>query len=381
MENKTCKYFGKCGGCQTPNLSYPDQLHMKMRKMISLFGRYCHVDEIVGMENPYHYRTKAQAAFVRAGGGMQCGIYQSTSGRVIPAKSCLLENEEAQRIRRAVEDTARALSLTVYNPKNGRGLLRHVMVRVSRATGQALVVLATGTAPFPKAKAFTEALLVRCPQIVSIVRCINDTDIPLSLGEEQTVLYGSGRMEEILCGRRFLVSARAFLQVNPTQTEKLYRIALEDAALSGRETVLDACCGVGTLGILAAPMAARVTGVEINADAVADAAENAALNSVTNAEFVAADAGEYMRTLLRAQRRPDVLFVDPPRAGCTRDFLDAAGKLSPARIVYVSCNPDTLARDVHTLFRAGYRLTRVTPVDMFPFTTHVECVALLCREE
>lgn len=381
IQQKSCPHFGKCGGCQTPNLSYPDQLHMKMRRMISLFGRRCHVDEIVAMENPYHYRTKAQAAFVRAGGGMLSGIYQSASGRVVPAKACLLENEAATAVRRAAELCARELSLTVYNPKNGRGLLRHVMARVSPATGQAMLLLVTGPAPFPKAQAFVEAMRARCPKLVTVVRCVTDADVPLWTEGETTVLYGSGSMEEMLLGRRFSVSACSFFQVNPRQAEKLFTIALEDAALTGHETVVDACCGVGTLSILAAPMAARVLGVEISEDAIADAAHNAVLNGVTNTEFAAGDAGEFLTRLARRRQRVDVLFADPPRAGLTKECLAAAARLAPARIVYVSCNPETLARDAHILERSGYRLARVTPVDMFPFTTHIETVALFTRRE
>lgn len=378
--NKTCKYFGKCGGCQIPNLEYPAQLSMKMRKMISVMGKRCRVDEIIGMEDPYHYRTKVQAAFQRMGDGMRCGIYQSSSGHVIPVRNCLLEDEAAQKIRRSVEDIARRLSLTVYNPQNGRGLLRHVLIRYSRETRQALVALVTGDAPFPKEKQFVDKLLRACPSVHTIVRCINKTDVAMYLGETMSNLYGNGYIEEIIDGRRFSVSARAFLQVNPTQTEKLYRLALENAALTGRETVLDAYCGVGTLGILAAPQAARVIGIEINEDAVRDAKYNATLNHAVNTEFVAADAAEYLQKKFRSMPRPDVVFLDPPRAGCTRPFLSSLTSLAPKRIVYVSCNPDTLGRDTMILCKAGYQVTRVTPVDMFPFTTHIESVTLFEKQ-
>jgi len=379
MNNYTCKYFGKCGGCQTPNLTYEEQLKMKMRKMISVMGRRCHVDEIVAMDNPTHYRTKVQAAFTRAGGDMMCGIYQSRTGRVIPAKSCLLEDETALRIRRAVEKLARSFSLTVYSPKTGRGLLRHVMIRYSRAAKQAMVVLVTGTSPFTKAKAFTEALMQACPEVTTVVQCVNDTDIALWQGERQTVLAGSGVIEEQIGGARFLVSPKAFLQVNPVQTEKLYALALENAALTGKETVLDAYCGVGTMAILAAKQAARVIGVEIVPEAVEDAQRNARLNGAHNTEFIAADAAEYMEQLTRGRTRPDVVILDPPRAGCDRKLLTALTHLKPERIVYVSCNPDTLGRDVNTLCKGGYKAVRCTPVDMFPFTTHVECVVCLTR--
>ena len=375
----TCKYFGKCGGCQTPNLTYEEQLSMKMRKMISVMGSRCHVDEIVRMEDPTHYRTKVQAAFTRVGESMQCGIYQSQSGRIIPAKTCLLEDEGALKIRRAVETLARSFNLTVYSPKTGRGLLRHVMVRVSRATGQAMVALVTGKSPFTKAKSFTDALLEECPEVVTVVQCINDTDIPLWMGDKQTVLCGPGVLEERIGGARFLVSPKAFLQVNPVQTEKLYALALEGAALTGKETVLDAYCGVGTLSILAAKNAAHVTGVEIVEDAVADAERNAALNGVRNADFIAADAAAYMESLTRQRKRPDVVLLDPPRAGCEKKFLTSLVRLAPERVVYVSCNPDTLGRDVMTLCKGGYKVERCTPVDMFPFTTHVESVVCLAK--
>ncbi len=376
---KTCKYFGKCGGCQTPNLSYDEQLSMKMSKVISLMGRMCHVDEIVPMEDPYHYRCKVQTAFVRVGGEMMAGIYQSASGRVIPAKSCLLEDEEAAKISRAAVQLARSFKLTVYSPKNGRGLLRHLLVRVSRKTGEAIVVIVTGKSPFTKAKAYTEALVKACPSVVSVVHCVNDSELAVSMGTKSTVLYGDGYFTDEICGSRFRVSARAFLQVNPTQTEKLYRLAIEGAALTGRESVIDAYCGVGTLGILAAPHAGYVTGVEIIPEAAADASVNAMLNSISNASFASGDAGEYMLSLAEQRKRADVVFVDPPRAGCEKKFLTSMVKLAPKRIVYVSCNPETLARDARYLTKNGYKVMKVTPVDMFPFTIHCEVVAVMER--
>ena len=377
---ETCAYFGKCGGCQTPNLTYEEQLHMKMRRVIAALGRFGHVDEIVGMEQPLHYRTKIQAAFVRRGDGMLCGIYQSASGRVIPAPHCLMEDEEALAIRRAAEKIARQLRLTIYSPKTGRGLLRHVMVRVSRATGQAMAVLVTGPAPFPRAAEFAEMMRASCPRLTTLVRCVNDTQIPLWIGGEPEVLFGPGYMEERIGPCTFAVSPRAFLQVNPTQTERLYALALEGAALRGRETVIDAYCGVGTLSILAARQAREVIGVELSGDAVADAAANAARNGAANARFVAGDAGEFMTARARAGERADVVLLDPPRAGCSREFLTALLRLAPRRAVYVSCNPDTLARDLRTLTKGGYRAARISPVDMFPYTTHVETVVQLLKE-
>ncbi len=378
--SKTCKYFGKCGGCQTPNLSYEEQLSLKMAKVIRLLGRFCHVDEIVPMEDPYHYRCKVQTAFTRQGSDLLAGVYQSASGRVIPAKSCLLEDPAAATVRNAAVKLAREMHLTVYNPKNGRGLLRHLLIRVSKKTGQALLVIVTGKSPFSKAKAFTEALVSACPQIVSVVHNVNDGPLAMALGEKSTVLYGDGYFEEEILGRRFRVSAKSFLQVNPTQTEKLYALALEGAGLTGRETVIDAYCGVGTLGLLAAGHAGYVTGVELVPEAALDAGRNALLNSIGNAKFIAGDAGQYMTGLARQKKSADVVLMDPPRAGCDKAFLSSLCKLSPKRVVYVSCNPETLARDLAYLTKNGYRAVKITPVDMFPFTTHTEVVCALQRQ-
>ncbi len=377
--SKTCKYFGKCGGCQTPNLTYPEQLSMKMAKVISLMGRMCHVDEIVPMDDPYNYRCKVQTAFTRVGGEMMAGIYQSASGRVISQKGCLLEDKAASKISHTAVQLARSFKLTVYNPKNGRGLLRHLLVRVSRKTGEALVVIVTGKSPFTKAKAYTDALIKACPSVVSVVHCVNESATAVALGPKMTVLYGDGYFTDEICGARFRVSARAFLQVNPVQTEKLYRLAIDGAQLTGRETVIDAYCGVGTLGILAAPHAGYVTGVEVIPEAAADASVNAMLNSISNAKFLAGDAGEYMESLTASRKRADVVLLDPPRAGCDKKFLASLTKLAPKRVVYVSCNPETLARDARYLTKAGYKMTKLTPVDMFPYTTHIECVAVLER--
>ena len=255
------------------------------------------------------------------------------------------------------------------------------ILAIALASLLALVVLVTGTSPFTKARAFTEALIEMRPDITTVVQCINTTDVPLFMDGRETVLYGSGFMEDVIGGIRFRVSAKSFLQINPTQTEKLYGLALENAGLTGKETVLDAYCGVGTMSLLAAGRAKRVIGVEINESAVENAAQNAALNGIRNAEFHAADAGDYMNNLLRQRTKVDVVLLDPPRAGCSEKFLKSLIRLAPEKIVYVSCNPDTLGRDAIALRKGGYRVERVTPVDMFPFTTHVETVVLLSRQK
>ena len=242
-----------------------------------------------------------------------------------------------------------------------------------------MVVLVAASPIFPTQKPFVKKLLELHPEITTVILNVNDRFTPVVLGEREKVLYGSGTIEDTLCGHRFRISPRSFYQVNPVQTEVLYGKAMEFAALTGTETVLDAYCGVGTIGITASVGAKQVIGVELNRDAVKDAIANARLNGLKNCWFTAGDAGEYMQGMAREGIRPDVVFLDPPRAGSSEAFLRALLKTAPARVVYVSCDPETLARDLDVLTAGGYRVQRIQPVDMFPFTEHVESVVKLTR--
>lgn len=380
-EHIKCPNYKKCGGCQLQNLPYERQLSFKQVKVIKLLGRYHHVSEIIGMEHPYHYRNKVQAAFANRGGAIVSGVYQSSTHRIVPVDSCLIEDERADEIIVTVRKLLKSFKLKAFDDVSMRGFLRHVLIKRSFSTGQVMVVLVTGEAKFPDESKFVNALLSRHSEITTIVQNINNKRTSLVLGEQSRVLYGSGYIEDILCGRTFRISAKAFYQINPVQTEVLYGKAMEFAALDGRGTVIDAYCGTGTIGIIASGGAERVIGVELNPDAVADARVNASLNNVKNIEFYNADAGKFMVDLAASGEKVDAVIMDPPRAGASLDFLRSLVTLSPERIVYISCNPETQARDLSFLTRKGYKVRRIQPVDMFPHTEHVETVVLLSRQE
>ena len=374
-----CPYAKKCGGCSLQNLPYEEQLHLKQAKLIGLLGRFGRVEEIIGMEDPTHYRNKIQAAFRGRSGKVVSGVYQSTSRRIVEVESCMLENECAAPILATVRKLCASMKIPPYDPESGRGLLRHVLIRKGFYSGEIMVVLVTAKGELRSERSFVNELLRRHPEITTVVRNVNPTDTALFLGSESYVLHGDGYITDRLCGLEFRISPRSFYQVNPVQTEILYGKAKEFAGLTGRETVIDAYCGTGTIGLTMASAAGRIVGVEINRDAVADAVENAKRNGIANAAFHAADAGEFMEAMAARGETADVVVTDPPRAGCSGKFLHSLLKLAPARIVYVSCNPETLARDLYTLVKGGYKVRRIRPVDMFPYTSHVECVVSLTR--
>ena len=379
MNAHACPVAKKCGGCQLQNLSYEHQLQHKQVRVIRLLGKYHHVSEILGMEHPYHYRCKVQAAFGMKRGRVISGVYQSSTHTIVPVESCLLEDEDADAILGTVRKLLVRFQLRPFDDRIMRGFLRHVQIRKAYATGEIMVILVTARWEFPQAEAFVEALLAAHPSITTVVQNLNDRRTSMVLGDRSRVLYGPGWIEDRLGGLCFRLSPGAFYQVNPVQTERLYGIALAFAGLDGTQTVLDAYCGTGTIGLLAAADAKRVIGVELNADAVEDARENAMRNGIHNAVFYEGDAGDFLTAAAEAGERVDVLLMDPPRAGATRAFLDAVCAMKPARVVYISCNPATQARDLAVLTRGGYKVRRIQPVDMFPHTEHVECVAMLTR--
>ena len=376
-----CPHAKKCGGCQLQNMTYERQLSFKQVKVIKLLGKYRHVDEIIGMDCPYHYRNKVQAAFGERNGEPISGIYQSSTHKIVPVDSCLIEDEKADEIIVTVRKLAKSFKLRAFNDVAMKGFLRHVLIKRGFSSGEIMVVLVTGVMAFPKEEQFVNALLSRHPEITTIVQNVNNKRTSLLLGEESRVLFGSGYIEEDLCGFRFRISPKAFYQVNPTQTAVLYGKALEFAELSGKETVLDAYCGTGTIGIIASPLAKRVVGVELNADAVKDAKVNAELNGVSNITFFEDDAGRFMVKEAQKGAKYDVVIMDPPRAGASQDFLKCLTVLAPKKVVYISCNPETQARDVAFLVKNGYRVKKIQPVDMFPHTEHVETVVCLSRKK
>lgn len=373
-----CPLYKKCGGCQLQNMKYEEQLSFKQVKCIKALGKFGHVEEIIGMKNPVHYRNKVQAAFKNVQGKIISGVYQSASHRIVPVTECMLEDKLADEIIVYIRRLLPLFKLNAYNEDTGRGFLRHVLVRRGFSSGQTMVVLVTGTEIFPKKKEFVGALLKAFPNITTIVQNVNNSKTSLVLGKKEFVLFGNGYIEDTLCSCRFRISSRSFYQINPVQTEVLYKTAIDFAKIQKGERILDAYCGTGTIGIVAAKgSGAKVIGVELNEDAVFDAVFNAKLNNVENTSFYCADAGKFMLEAAAQKEYFDVVFMDPPRAGSDLNFLKSIVKTAPKRIVYVSCSVETLERDLVFLSKNGYRVKKIQPVDMFPHTSHVECVVLL----
>lgn len=374
-----CPHRKKCGGCQLQNMPYERQLSFKQVKVIKLLGRYHHVSEIIGMQNPYHYRNKVQAAFGERQKEIISGVYQSSTHNIVPVDSCMIEDQKADEIIVTVRKLLKSFKLRAFNDVTMKGFLRHVLIKRGFSSGEIMVVLVTAMLDFPKSSQFVNALLERHPDITTIVQNVNNKRTSLILGEKSRMLYGDGYIEEDLCGFRFRISPKAFYQINPTQTQVLYNKALEYAELSGNETLLDAYCGTGTIGIIASKHVNKVVGVELNSDAVKDAVTNAKLNKIENVKFYCDDAGEFMVKAANEKEKYDVVIMDPPRAGASLDFLRSLVMLAPQKVVYISCNPETQARDLSFLTRKGYKVRRIQPVDMFPHTEHVETVCLLTK--
>lgn len=379
----SCPAFSRCGGCTLQHASYEKQLAMKQNAAVKLLGGFAPVSEIIGMQEPYHYRHKVHASFYRSRRGMELGIYEENTHKVVSVSDCAIQNKTANAILRTIRKLADEFRLTAYNEDTKQGLLRHVLIRCGYGTGQIMVVLVLGTTNFPGRSHFVEKLRAAHPEITTIVQNINNQKTSMVLGDRESVLYGSGYIEDMLCGLKFRISPKSFYQVNPEQTEALYRTAIDFAALTGKETVLDAYCGTGTIGLIAARNAAKVIGVESSAAAVRDAVINAKTNNIANADFVQADATEYIQKALKTSSspRPDAVILDPPRTGATETFLKSVAAVCPSRIVYVSCNMETQARDLKMLVQSGYRAVKIQPVDLFPWTGHVETVCLLSRKE
>ena len=379
-ERQECPYHKKCGGCEYSGIPYEEQLQKKEKRVAKLLREFGKVEPIVGMQYPYYYRNKVHAVYAqKKNGEVICGTYEKDSHRVVDIESCLLENKGSTAIIRDIRGLLRSFKIKPYNEDTGYGLLRHVLVRHAHATGEVMVVLVLASPVMPSKNNFVKALRKMHPEITTVVLNINGRNTSMVLGEQEKVLYGKGYIVDELMGMRFRISAKSFYQVNPIQTKHLYQGALDMAGLTGKERVLDAYCGTGTIGMIASRDAKEVTGVELNRDGVRDAITNAKTNQVKNICFVCEDATEYICKAAANKEHFDVVLMDPPRAGSTEEFVDAVISLEPDRVVYVSCNPETLARDLKWFCRA-YRVETIRPYDMFPLTGHVETVCLLTRK-
>ncbi len=377
-----CPYAEKCGGCSQCHVPYPEQLKRKQSYVEKLLAGICKVEPIIGMDDPWHYRTKVHAVIAMGRDKKPVGgVYARGTHHVIPVEGCLIEDKRADAIIRTIVGMLPRYKLRIYNENTHRGFLRHVMVRVGEKTGQIMVILVATAKEFPGGKDFVQELVTLHPEITTVVLNVNQKETSMVLGDRDYPLYGPGCMEDELCGKRFRISPRSFYQVNARQTEILYRTAINLANLTGQETLLDAYCGTGTIGLCASDGTKELIGVELNADAVRDAKVNAQLNQVKNAKFLCGDAGRFMVKMAKNGEKLDVLIMDPPRSGSDEKFLTSALTLGPKTIVYVSCNPETLARDLRVLVKGGYKAVKAVPVDMFPHTEHVETVALLSRQK
>ncbi len=377
-EKISCPVAGKCGSCRYTDLTYDRQCEKKAAQFASLMKPFCKTESFLCMENPMHYRCKVHAVFGEdRKHNIISGIYEANSHRIVTVESCMIENEKADAIIQTIRRLAKSFKIRPYNEDTGYGLLRHVLIRVGHATGQIMVVLVLASPILPSKNHFVQALREEHPEITTVLVNVNNRKTTMVLGEKEQVIYGKGYIEDVLLGLRFRISAKSFYQVNPVQTEALYRKAIEYAGLTGKETVLDAYCGTGTIGLIAAKQAGQVIGVELNPDAVRDAIGNARANGVKNIRFYQNDAGKFLLQMAQEKAKVDVLFMDPPRSGSDEAFLSAVCTIKPKRVVYISCNPDTLARDLKFLRTKGYRVQRAVGVDMFPWTDNTEAVCLL----
>ena len=377
----TCPHAKKCGGCQYQGMDYAAQLKKKQKEMNKLLKDFGKPEPIIGMKDPLHYRNKVHAVFGRTRKGeIISGTYEAGTHKIVNIDECMIEDEISQSIIRTIRGLLRSFKIRTYDEDTGYGLLRHVLVRRGFTTGQVMVVLVLSSPILPSKNNFVKALRKEHPEITTVVLNVNDKKTSMVLGERDIVLYGKGYIEDILCGCTFHISPQSFYQVNPVQTERLYQTAMDYAELTGKERVIDAYCGIGTIGMVAAKKAREVIGVELNRNAVKDARTNAKLNQIKNITFYEGDAGKFMVSMAEEGEKADVVFMDPPRNGSDEAFLSSVIRLAPKRIVYVSCGPDTLARDLKYLTKHGYQVRKMQPVDMFGFTEHCEMVVQLVKK-
>lgn len=377
---EACKIGKKCGGCVYQGIAYASQLEKKQKLAEQLLKPYCKVEKITGMEEPYFYRNKVHAVFDREKNGkIISGVYQAKTHKVINVDSCLIEDQKADEIIVSIRQLIKSFKMKVYDEDTGYGLFRHVLVRVGKHSGQIMVVLVLSSPILPSKNNFVKALRKLHPEISTVVLNVNNQKTSMVLGEKESVLYGKGFIEDTLCDFVFRISSKSFYQINVEQTEKLYRKAIELAQLTGKERIVDAYCGIGTIGIIASRKAKEVIAVELNKDAVRDAIYNAKRNEVKNVRFYQNDAGKFMVGMAQQNETVDVVFMDPPRAGSTEEFLESVVTLNPKKVVYISCNPETQARDLAYLTKRGYKAQVAYPFDLFPWTEHVESVCLLSK--
>jgi 23S rRNA (uracil1939-C5)-methyltransferase len=380
-----CPIFKRCGGCHLQHMSYEAQLRYKRQTVVDALTRIGKLEHVtvhptLGMENPWEYRNKAQVPLGEIDGHLAVGFYAPRTHDIIEMGECGIQHPYNDDIVHTTKEILQELGIRPYDEETGKGLVRHIIGRVGFHTDETMVVLVTNGRKIPHVDVLVERLRARVPHLVSIIQNINMEKTNVIFGKETLTLWGKDSITDTIGDIKFDISARSFFQVNPVQTEVLYGKALEYAQLTGEETVIDAYCGIGTISLFLAQKAKAVYGVEVVPEAIEDAKKNARLNGMENAHFEVGEAETVIPNWYRDGIRADVVVVDPPRKGCDERLLQTLADMKPERIVYVSCNPGTLARDLRYLEDHGYRTVEVTPVDMFPHTFHVECVAWMERK-
>lgn len=384
--NPRCSIFAQCGGCQIQNIRYEKQLKLKKKVVEDNLERIgglkdIFVHDVIGMQNPERYRNKVQLPVRKRNGKIEIGFYQKKSHNIIDSTSCFIQHEVNDKIIKVMKDIITKHQISVYDEKTGRGLLRHIVTKIGFNTQELMLILVTNGDKMPNKELIIKDILKQLPEITEIVQNINTKKTNVILGRQNRTLYGKGYITDTIEDIKFNISPLSFYQVNPIQMEKLYHKALEYAQLSGKETVFDLYCGIGTISLFLARKAKKVIGVELIKDAVKDAEKNAEINDIKNTEFFTGKTEEVVPNLYQKGYKADIVVVDPPRKGCDEKLLATMIEMHPDRIIYVSCNPSTLARDLKYLDENGYKATEVQPVDMFPHGMHVETVVLLSQQE
>ena len=384
-KKRWCPLFGKCGGCDYVNETYDYELMMKWLREDKLLGRYGRVEKVLSSPSLTGYRCKVQAVCGRdRDGKFITGQYRKGSHHLFPIRSCSLEDGMATAVLQTVRQMATRFSISPFDEDRGTGDLRHILIRTGWKTRETMVVLVTAKKDFPHKDDFVSSIHQKNPNVVTVVQVINNekTSMVIPKDSEEIILWGKGYIVDNLCGLDFRISAKSFYQVNPEMAERLYEIAMNMARLRPTDTVIDAYCGTGTIGLVAASRGVKeVIGIESNPDAVKDAKLNAEANGISNARFIVDDASKWLKSAQKEGQKCDVLFLDPPRAGSSEEFLAAAGRMEPEVIVYISCNPETLARDLRYIVRfLPYKVLGIQPVDLFPGSESIETVVLLSKK-
>ena len=377
-----CPYYTSCGGCNLMHLNYLQQLIYKQEKVKNLLHKFAHIDidvnPTVGMENPYHFRNKIQVPVrLNNQGEIITGFFRPNSHDIIDIDDCLIENSQARVLLTNVKKSMKKFNILPYDEQSHSGTVRHLIIRTSLHFEEIMLVIVTLHKDFDHRQEFIHDILTNCPQITTLVQNINSERTNVILGKKEIICYGPGYIQDSILGKKFFISSLSFYQTNPLQTERLYSIAIDKANISSSTRILDAYSGIGTIGICASSKAKKVTCIEIVPSAIKDARNNAKINNIKNIEFIEDDCTKF---ILNNKFNFDVVFLDPPRKGSTPEFLTALFKSKPQCIVYISCNPVTLARDLTYLLK-NYIISSVTPVDMFPQSSHVETIVLLSLKD